>query len=164
MLIRLQAKAAILISEPPQLLLLYEFDPAYPVWRCPEDMEPEMPDLPLIAVVDDDHAVRDATSQLLRSLGYRTATFDSVDRFFASPHHADCSCVITDVKMPGRSGLDLQAELRARGQWRPVIFLTAFPDLCIEARALADGAFAFLIKPCREDVLAECVEAAIARG
>jgi FixJ family two-component response regulator len=126
--------------------------------------ELEVLDLALIGVVDDDDAVRDAISQLLRSLGYRTATFGSVDCFFSSPSHADCACVITDLKMPGRSGLDLQAELRARGQNRPVIFLTAFPDLCIEARALADGAFAFLVKPCRDDVLAECVECAIARG
>lgn len=119
-----------------------------------------MTEAALIAVVDDDVAVRQATSRLLRSMGYRTETFESVEHFLGA-NGAGWSCVITDLKMPGRSGLDLQVELKARGDHVPVILLTAFPELSVEARALAAGAFAFLAKPCREDTLADCVRNAL---
>jgi FixJ family two-component response regulator len=117
----------------------------------------------VIAIVDDDEAVRHATSRLLRSLGYRTETFASAEAFLSSPAQANWSCLITDLKMPGLSGLDLQAHLRARGNQRPVIFMTAYWDLGTEALALAGGAFAFLGKPCQETLLAGCVEAALRR-
>lgn len=117
-----------------------------------------------IAIVDDDVAVREATSGLLRSLGYDTGTFGSVEHFLGSTLDSEWSCVITDLKMPGLSGLDLQAELLARRNNVPVIFMTAFPDLSIEARALAAGAHAFLTKPCRQDTLAECVRSALQRN
>jgi FixJ family two-component response regulator len=118
----------------------------------------------LIAIVDDDGAVRQAHSRLLRSLGYRTETFESAEQFLANECDGRWACVISDVKMPGLSGLELQAELVARGNRTPIILVTAFPDLALEAKALQAGAHAFLAKPYREDMLAACVRSALLRA
>ena len=81
---------------------------------------------PVISVIDDDGSVRAATRNLVRSLGYVVHTFASAEDFLRSPHLNDTSCVITDVRMPDMSGLDLQAHLLAKGPTLPFIFVTAF--------------------------------------
>src|SRR3954449_13628830 len=103
-----------------------------------------------IAVVDDDAFVRESLEDLISSLGHRIRTFESADQFLESGDVADTSCLITDLQMEGRSGLDLQQHLLSNGHGTPVIFLTAFPEERARALALNRGARAFLGKPFQE--------------
>ena len=105
----------------------------------------------LIAIVDDDEPVRDATKRLVRSLGYHASTFASADEFLKSKQVHDTSCLITDVQMPGLSGIDLQEHLVARGHCIPIIFMTGYPNDSVRARAMKAGAVCFLNKPFSED-------------
>jgi DNA-binding NtrC family response regulator len=82
----------------------------------------------LIAIVDDDETVRDATKQLVQSLDYNASAFGSADEFLKSEQVHDTSCLITDVQMPGLNGIDLQDRLIARGHRIPIIFMTGYPD------------------------------------
>ena len=104
----------------------------------------------MIAVVDDDAFVRDALEDLITSFGHRVRTFHSADDFVQSGEIAHTSCLITDLQMPGLSGLDLQQHLLANGHGTPVIFLTAFPEERTRVLALNRGALAFLSKPFQE--------------
>jgi FixJ family two-component response regulator len=115
----------------------------------------------LISIVDDDEPVRDATKSLVRSLGYHACTFGSADDFLKSEQLHDTSCLITDVQMPGLSGLDLQDRLVARGHCIPIIFMTGYPDDNVRARAMMAGAVCFLNKPLREDHFIGCIEKAL---
>jgi FixJ family two-component response regulator len=108
---------------------------------------------PLIAIVDDDAAVRRALGRLLEASGYSTRLFASADEFLASDQIEDTSCLITDVQMPGLSGFDLQKQLLAEGYRIPTIFITAFPDENAKARAMNAGAIGFLRKPFKHDEL-----------
>lgn len=119
---------------------------------------------PVISIIDDDGSVRAATRNLVRSLGYVVHTFASAEDFLRSPHLDDTSCVITDVRMPDMSGLDLQAYLLAKGQTFPFIFVTAFSVESDRERALKAGATCFLSKPFDGETLIECLEAALAQN
>ena len=119
---------------------------------------------PVISIIDDDGSVRAATRNLVRSLGYIVHTFASAEDFLRSPHLNDTSCVITDVRMPDMSGLDLQAYLLAKGQTFPFIFVTAFSVESDRDRALKAGATCFLSKPFDGETLIECLEAALAQN
>jgi FixJ family two-component response regulator len=123
-----------------------------------------LPETQMIAVVDDDESMRVATRHLVQALGFRTSTFASAEDFLQSPHMPEWSCVISDVNMPGLSGLDLQRRLAADGRHVPIIFVTAFPDKAIEERALKAGAIGFLNKPFDCNSLAECLERALHRN
>lgn len=90
---------------------------------------------PMISVVDDHASVRVGTENLLNSLGYTVHTFASAEEFLRSAHFSDTSCVITDVQMPAMSGVELQALLLAQGHHVPIIFITAFSDDAVGARA-----------------------------
>jgi FixJ family two-component response regulator len=103
--------------------------------------------LSVISVIDDDASVRAATNNLLRSHGYVVHTFASAEEFLQSTHLKDMSCVIADVQMPIMSGVELLTTMRAQGYRVPFIFITAFPDDSIRARALNAGAICFLAKP-----------------
>ena len=105
----------------------------------------------LIAIVDDEEPVRNATKSLVRSLGYHASTFASADDFLKSEQIHDTSCLITDVQMPGLSGIDLQEHLLARGHRIPIIFMTGYPNDSVRARAMKAGAVCFLDKPFSED-------------
>ncbi len=118
---------------------------------------------PVISIIDDDGSVRAATHNLVRSLGYGVRTFGSAEEFLRSPHLNDTSCVIADVRMPGMSGIELQAHLLAKGQSFPFIFVTAFSVESDRARALKAGAICFLIKPFDGDDLIKCLDAALER-
>jgi FixJ family two-component response regulator len=98
----------------------------------------------MLSIIDDDESVRAATQCLLRSLGYVTHTFASAEEFLLSPYVSETSCVIADVHMPKMSGLELQSRLRAKGHRTPIIFITAFPEEKLRARALQGGAVCFL--------------------
>ncbi len=115
----------------------------------------------VISIVDDDASVRDATESLVRSLGYHTATFASAEEYLHSRHVHDTSCLITDLVMPGMSGVDLQDRLIAGGNDTPIIFVTACFDEMARARALEAGAHGFLRKPFREESLIECLDSAL---
>jgi FixJ family two-component response regulator len=119
--------------------------------------------LQVISIVDDDASVRAATDNLLRSLGYTVNTFVSAEEFLRSAHVNDTSCVIADVQMPGMSGVDLQAWLRAQGHRVPFIFITAFPEESIRARALKAGAVCFLTKPFDRLTLIRCLDTALGK-
>jgi FixJ family two-component response regulator len=109
--------------------------------------------VPVISIVDDDESVRVATKDLVRSLGYATATFSSAEEFLRSSRLDDTACLITDLQMPGMSGLELQRRLLARGCSLPIIFMTAFPEARSRAQALAAGALGFLSKPLDDELL-----------
>jgi FixJ family two-component response regulator len=107
----------------------------------------------MIAIVDDDAAVRKATKALMRSVGYNASAFGSADEFLNSEQVHDTACLITDLQMPGLSGVDLQDHLIARGHRIPIIFITGYPDENVRARAMKAGAVAFLSKPVNLDHL-----------
>jgi FixJ family two-component response regulator len=119
--------------------------------------------LSVISVIDDDASVRAATNNLLSSHGYMVRTFASAEAFLQSAHPDDCSCVVADVQMPGMSGLDLLKYVRTRGNDVPFIFITAFLDESVRARALKVGAIGFLAKPFAGPVLIGCIETALNR-
>jgi FixJ family two-component response regulator len=115
----------------------------------------------MISIVDDDASVREATKELVRSLGYAAAAFASAEDFLRSGQLSETACLISDVQMPGLSGIDLQRQLIADGHSMPIIFITAFPDERARARALGAGAIGFLTKPYREESLIECLGQAL---
>ena len=123
-----------------------------------------VPNQPVISVVDDHASVRVGTENLLNSLGYTVHTFASAEEFLRSAHFSDTSCVITDVQMPAMSGVELQALLLARGHHVPIIFITAFSDDAVRARALEAGAVCFLTKPLDRLTLIKCLETALEGG
>jgi FixJ family two-component response regulator len=115
----------------------------------------------VISVIDDDESVRAATNNLLASHGYIVHTFASADEFLRSTQQHDTSCVIADVQMPAMSGLDLLVLMRSRGYRAPFIFITAFPEESVRARALKAGAICFLSKPFAGPTLIDCLETAL---
>jgi len=117
---------------------------------------------PSISVIDDDASFRVATDSLLRARGYTVHAFEFAADFLRSPVLDETSCVITDVKMPDISGLELQTLLRKQGRTVPVIFITAFPEDSARARALREGAICFLSKASDASTLLKYVEAALA--
>src|SRR5579864_6182811 len=107
----------------------------------------------LISIVDDDPFVRDATDALVRSLGYSAATFASAEDFLRSDYIHKTACVISDVQMPGLSGVDLQRMLIAQGKHVPMIFITAFFHEKLRHSVMDAGAIACLSKPFDEESL-----------
>ena len=120
-----------------------------------------MSTLSVISVIDDDASVRTATNNLLSSHGYVIQTFVSADDFLRSARLDESSCVIADVQMPGMSGLDLLTHMRSHGYTVPFVFITAFPDESVRARAFNAGAIGFLAKPFAGPVLIDCIETAL---
>ena len=115
----------------------------------------------VISVIDDDASVRTATNNLLMSRGYVVHTFASAEQFLTSNHIEETNCVIADMQMAAMSGLDLLVNLRARGYRAPFIFITAFPDEGVRARAIRAGASGFLAKPFAAPSLIQCLDAAL---
>ena len=117
-----------------------------------------------IAIVDDDEGVCQATTSLLRSLGYRVVTFPAAEAFLKSDQLHETSCLITDVQMPGMSGIELQAHLKAEAHRIPVIVMTAFPSDGVRDRAIQNGASCFLTKPFSSETLTACLDRALKTG
>ena len=115
----------------------------------------------LIAVVDDEQAVRSSLSRLLRSAGYEAATYPSGEEFLDSLESVLPDCLILDLRMPGLDGFDALARLALSGSRVPVVVLTSFPSSEARQRALLEGASAFLEKPAERSVLLDAIEAAI---
>jgi FixJ family two-component response regulator len=116
---------------------------------------------PLIAVIDDDEPFRVALVESLCSLDYAVRGFSSAEEFVAGDAEASCDCVITDIHMPGMSGLDLKRLLTARGSRVPVIMITARAEPGLEAEAAASGAVCLLRKPFESNALIVCLERAL---
>ena len=117
--------------------------------------------VPVISVVDDDQSMRDATGRLVRSLGFAVATFASAEDFLASARVDDTLCLITDVQMPGLSGVELQSRLIADGRHMPIIGITAHPEESIRTQMLEAGAVGFLNKPFNDECLITCLATAL---
>jgi FixJ family two-component response regulator len=115
----------------------------------------------LIAIVDDDESVRSAIHGLLKSAGLKTRLFASAEEFLVSGQRCETACLITDIRMPGISGLELQAKLAAEGCRVPIIFITAYADTRMRMQAMRAGAVMFLGKPFDDEVLLESVRAAL---
>jgi FixJ family two-component response regulator len=119
--------------------------------------------VPVISIIDDDLSVRMAIQRLVRSLGYSAQTFSSASEFLRSSSAHGTSCLITDVQLPGMSGVELQDHLACEGRTLPIIFITAFPDDKIRSRAMQAGAICFLTKPFDGGTLVQCIETALTR-
>ena len=116
---------------------------------------------PVIAVVDDEEAIRDALSDLLLVMGYSCQTFDRAEAFLAAHTPNRFDCLITDIRMPGMSGLDLLQHLAAAGSTMPVIVVTSFDDPLSRSRAMESGAHAYLTKPVTDDALLQSLKTAL---
>jgi FixJ family two-component response regulator len=112
----------------------------------------------IVSIVDDDESVRTATSSLVRSLGWGARLYASAESFLESGLVADTACVISDVQMPGMTGLELQRRLADDGYHLPFIFISAFRSDSACEQALARGALCFLNKPVDGSVVAQCLD------
>ena len=115
----------------------------------------------LVAVVDDDDLLRDAIRRLLKASGLGAVSFESAEGLLNSGQLREIACLIADVRMPGMSGLELQAKLKAERCRIPIIFITAHGDTKMRIQAMCDGAAEFLTKPFDNTVLLELVHAAL---
>jgi FixJ family two-component response regulator len=119
---------------------------------------------PLISIVDDDQAVRDALQRMLRSYGFTTAVFASAEQFLASDRTCKESCLILDVRMPGMTGLGLHHRLVSEGCRIPIILITGSPTSGERERAMSMGVVSYLTKPLDERVLLETLREALQHG
>jgi FixJ family two-component response regulator len=115
----------------------------------------------LIAIVDDDQSVQCALQDLIESEGLSTLCFGSAEQFLDSGAQHTAGCLIADIRMPGMSGIELQAKLKADRCRIPIIFITAHGDAKMRIQAMRDGAVEFLSKPFDNAVLLETVHAAV---
>ena len=118
---------------------------------------------PIVYIVDDDAGVRNAMDSLIRSVGLKARTFVSADEFLRAKLPNAPGCLILDVRMPGRSGLDLQNELLKVDNPIPIIFISGHGDVPMAVRVMKAGAVEFLIKPFRDQELLDAIQQAIAR-
>jgi len=118
-------------------------------------------DAKLVAIVDDDARVRNALHGLMKVFGLQAHTFESAEEFLESGEQESTGCLITDVRMPGMSGLELQAVLRASNIGIPTIFITAHGDEKMRKQALSAGALEFIAKPFDDEALVASVRAAL---
>ena len=115
----------------------------------------------IISVIDDDKEVITSLRWLIESVGYYVNTYDSAEAFLQAPDFAKTNCLITDVRMPKMSGLELQEELKQHGVVVPIIFMTGHGDVPMAVRAMKSGATDFLTKPVNYQMLLEVVNKAI---
>jgi FixJ family two-component response regulator len=115
----------------------------------------------LVTIVDDDHSMRSALQGLLKAVGLPSQAFASAEEFLKSGQQHQTACLITDIRMPGISGLELQARLNAEHCKIPTIFITAHGDAQMRMRALRAGAVEFLAKPFDDEALLETIRVAL---
>jgi len=129
--------------------------------RAPKSAGSVLDNRPIVVIVDDDERVREALAELMLSAGLETECFESPRELLNSNALERPGCLVLDVRMPGSSGLDLQAHLAASGNPKPVIFLTGHGDIPMTVQAMKAGAINFLTKPVRDQTLLDAVIAAI---
>jgi FixJ family two-component response regulator len=115
----------------------------------------------MVAIVDDDESVRSALQGLMKAVGFPARSFASAEEFLKSGQQHQTACLIADIRMPGMSGLELQAKLNAEHCRIPTIFITAHGDSKMRMQALRAGAVEFLAKPFDDEALIESVRAAL---
>jgi FixJ family two-component response regulator len=115
----------------------------------------------VISIVDDDQPHRESMRKLVKLLGYAVEVFASATEFLASHALAETACLITDVNMPGMTGVELHRHLVSAGYAIPTILVTAYPDAGVRDQALKDGVLCYLSKPVDDDVLERCVHLAL---
>ena len=120
--------------------------------------------LPVVFVIDDDASVRAALSSLIRSVGLRVEVFASASEFLAAKRTDGPSCLILDVRLPGMSGLNFQAELAKANIVIPIIFITGHGDIPMSVKAMKAGAVEFLTKPFRDQDLLDAIKVALERA
>jgi FixJ family two-component response regulator len=118
---------------------------------------------PSVLVIDDDPEFRDSVARLLRTVGLHARQFSSVPDFLKADPPDGPTCLVLDVRMPGRSGLELQSELVAANRQVPIIFISAHADVPMTVQAMKGGAIEFLTKPFRDQDLLDAIEAGLAR-
>jgi FixJ family two-component response regulator len=116
-----------------------------------------------VLVIDDDPALRESVGRLLRSLGLETQLFGSISDFLESDPPDGPACLVLDVRMPGKSGLDLQRELAAAKRELPIIFITGHGDIPMTVQAMKGGAIEFLTKPFRDQDLLDAIQLGLSR-
>ena len=119
---------------------------------------------PLIHIVDDDESMRTALQRLLTEAGFRTRVYGSTGEFLLQPLPDQPACLLLDIRLPGPSGLELQAALQRQSVELPVVFLTGHADVASSVRAMKAGAIDFLEKPVEPDILFATVRSALDRG
>ena len=115
----------------------------------------------LIAIVDDDALIRETLKDLLDSAGYSSVVFSSAQGFLRSKRLARFACLITDMRMPGTTGIELHQKLANAGHAIPTILITAYPDENVRARAVRAGILCYLPKPVTSDALLTCLDEAL---
>ena len=125
------------------------------------DLRKRAPEHPLLSVIDDDEMLRESLPELLRECGFAARAFSSGQEFLSSDYVDETRCLILDVAMPEMSGLDLQKELKHRGQPIPIIFITGQKDEEAREQAFRQGAVRFLYKPFSDGDLLNAVNAAL---
>jgi len=120
-----------------------------------------VPNIISIAVIDDDDSFRVALAESLSTFGFEVRGYASAEEFISGDGHKSCNLAVTDVHMPGMSGLDLARRLSASGPKVPIILITARSEAGLKAAAAAAGAACFLKKPFEIDVLIQCIEKAL---
>jgi FixJ family two-component response regulator len=118
---------------------------------------------PLVSVIDDDPALRESVGRLLRSVGLEARLFASVPDFLKSARPNGPTCLVLDIRLPGRSGLDFQRELAAADIQIPIIFVTGYGDIPMSVEAMKGGAIEFLTKPFRDQDLIDAIQVGLAR-
>ena len=119
--------------------------------------------IPTVIVIDDDPAIRESIGSLLRSVGLQARLFASVDEFLKASRPDGPACLVLDVRLPGRSGLDFQRELSTANIHVSIIFITGHGDISMSVRAIKGGAIEFLTKPFRDQDLLDALQLGLAR-
>jgi len=118
----------------------------------------------VISIVDDDPSIRSAMVDLVMSHGFEVHEFDSAEQFLSSSQRRETACIVSDIQMPGTTGIDLKNHLIAQNDHTPIIFVTAFPQPAIQKQALDAGAICFLAKPFDGATLMGCIAHALGGG
>jgi len=125
------------------------------------DLSPQVQ--PMVIIVDDDSAMRESLGSLVRSVGLEVTMFASIPELLELGRLKRPTCLVLDVRLPGRSGLDLQRELKSANIQLPIIFITAHADVPMSVQAMKGGALEFLTKPFRDQDLLEAIQLGLAR-
>ena len=126
--------------------------------------EAELPKKPLILIVDDDDAMRNATKRLMRAVGFRAEAFGTAEDLLKSDRVHRAACIIADMQMPKMSGLEMHRRLVGSGTAIPTILITAYPEDSVRTRALEAGIICYLTKPFSKNDLLACIHSALDRG
>jgi len=118
---------------------------------------------PTVIIVDDDPGIRESLESLLRSVGLQVTALGSVPEFVKEGRPAGAACLVLDVRLPGRSGLDFQRELSAANIHVPIIFITGYGDIPMSVQAIKGGAIEFLTKPFRDQDLLDAIQLGLER-